>query len=218
MEKTGHVFSNKALLLQALTHSSFSAENNERLEFLGDAVLEFVSSTFLYEKYPDMPEGFLTKKRASLVCEQSLAYWAEMSGLPDYLRLGKSEIKNGGREKKSITSDAAEAVIGAVYLDGGIEAAKKLIFDILSVAEKAPQAVLRDSKSALQELLQKNGNVDISYVVDNEEGPPHDRTFHVSVTVNGKKIAAGSGKSKKSAEQDAAKNAMGSLDFGKLDH
>ena len=204
----GYRFKNRELLKLAMTHASHSSQNNERLEFLGDAVLELFSSAYLYEKFPRQGEGFLTKRRAEIVCEASLARWARSVRLGEHILLGKSELLNGGTRKSSILSDAAEAVIGAVYLDSGERDAKQLVEKILAFIDANVQNDTADAKSALQVLLQRNGNVDIRYETVNTQGPPHDMTFFVTVSVNGKRIADGKGKSKKAAEQDAASKAL----------
>lgn len=204
----GYRFKNRELLQLAMTHASHSVQNNERLEFLGDAVLELISSAYLYEKFPRQGEGFLTKRRAEMVCEASLARWARSVRLGEHLLLGKSELLNGGTGKSSILSDAAEAVIGAVYLDSGERDAKQLVEKILAFIDANAQNDAADAKSALQVMLQRNGNVDIRYETVDTTGPPHDMTFFVTVSVNGKCIADGKGKSKKAAEQDAASKAL----------
>ena len=207
-------FKDRTLLKTALTHSSYANEcmtgivkDNERLEFLGDAVLEAVTSDALFRRYPDEPEGALSKRRAALVCEQNLDRCARQFSLQDYLYLGKGEEKTGGRNRASVVSDAMEALIGAVYLDGGYEAASDLIRQLILEAD-LPQAVYRNDKSALQELLQESGSVQIEYRADGSSGPDHNKTYYVNLYVNGDLIARGSGHSKKAAEQQAAHKAM----------
>ena len=210
----GYTFQNKKLLKQALTHSSYANEKklgklgcNERLEFLGDAVLELISSDFLYAKFPQIPEGELTKKRASLVCEPSLAYCARQFGLPQYLLLGKGENMTGGRNRDSIVSDATEALLGAIYLDGGFEHAKDFVLKfILNDIER--KQLFYDSKTILQEMVQENGIQPIEYVLTGESGPDHDKQFTVEVHINGVAAGEGTGHTKKAAEQAAAYQAI----------
>ena len=211
----GYQFREPRLLRHALTHSSFSNEhhlkrqmNNERLEFLGDAVLELVTSDFLFRKYPGMPEGQMTKLRASLVCESSLAISARDLQLGKYLFLGKGEEVTGGRERPSITSDAIEALIGAIYLDGGFANAKEFILRfVLSDMEK--KQLFYDSKTILQEMVQKSmGDGVISYRLVQEKGPDHNKFFQVQVLLGAKVMGEGSGHSKKEAEQEAAYRAI----------
>lgn len=213
-EKIGYQFQNQNLLKQALTHSSFSNErrmsklaNNERLEFLGDAVLELTSSEFLFEKYPNYPEGELTRLRASLVCEQTLAFCTRELELGKYLLLGKGEDLTGGRERKSILSDALEAVIGAIYLDGGLASAKEFIYRfILNDIEK--KQLFFDSKTILQELVQGRREGELRYQLIDESGPDHDKKYVVQVLVGQRVLGQGEGKTKKSAEQEAAYKAL----------
>lgn len=211
-------FKNIALLDQALSHSSYikeckdeSLKDNERLEFLGDAFFDAVIGECLYKMHPEAEEGKLSKMRAAIVCEQSLAQAAGRLRLADYMLLGYGEEKNGGRSRTSIIADAAEAVVGAIYLDGGYEEAKKFVtyaFDAELKDAKEGRIVNRDYKSRLQEMLQSKGVHDIQYILKKEEGPDHDKTFTVGLKISGKEISQGSGKSKKMAEQDAAKNAL----------
>ena len=213
-ENIGYEFQDKKLLLQALTHSSFSNEqkinkhpNYERLEFLGDAVLELVSSEFLYKEYKDMPEGELTKLRASLVCEPALAFDARGFGLQEHLLMGKGEEQTGGRERDSIVSDACEALIGAIFLDGGFEAAKAFILKfVLNDAEN--KKLFYDSKTILQEVVQGNYKESLHYELISEEGPDHDKQFSVEARIGDKVIGAGTGHTKKAAEQEAAYQAL----------
>lgn len=208
--KIGYQFQDKNLLEQALTHSSFANErhmrahsDNERLEFLGDAVLEAVSSEFLYLNYPDLPEGRLTPLRASLVCEPTLAIAAREIGLGAYLRLSRGEDLTGGRERDSILSDALESVIGAVFLDGGLEAARKLIIRFI-LTDIEHKQLYHDSKTKLQELVQAMENSCLEYVLVKAEGPDHARHFVMEAQVDKKTIGRGEGRSKKAAEQEAA--------------
>ena len=209
----GYEFTNETLLRQALTHSSYANEkhmkklsDNERLEFLGDAVLELTSSEFLFENYQNLTEGELTKLRASIVCEPTLAICAEELHLGDYLYLGRGEDQTGGRKRKSILSDAVEAVIGAIYLDGGFANAKEFVLKyILTDIEK--KTLFYDSKTILQEVVQGEHET-LSYVLLGETGPDHDKTFTVSVLIGDKEIATGSGHTKKAAEQAAAYQAL----------
>lgn len=213
-ERIGYRFQNTALLKQALTHSSFTneqkinkARNYERLEFLGDAVLELVSSEFLYRTHPDVPEGELTKQRASMVCEPSLAFCAKDLELGQFMLLGKGEEATGGRNRESITSDAMEAVIGAIYLDGGMKPAKDFI-DHFILSDLEDKRLFYDSKSRLQELVQGKLKKDYSYELLEESGPEHNKTFRVSVYVGSECLGTGVGKTKKAAEQQAAYKAL----------
>lgn len=222
--KIGYKFSDPSLLETALTHSSFKKENegmaedNERLEFLGDAVLDCVVGEELYRLLKDEPEGTLTKTRALAVCERSLDSVGKSLGLNQMIRLGAGEYHTGGFDKPSIVADAMEAVFGAVFIDGGYEAVRRVI---LSVLDETIQMAIRgelftDYKSEFQEHVQRKGKTtDIQYVVDSFEGPAHDRTFHVHIELDGKPVGSGTGKSKKSAGQDAAKNALERLKEGK---
>jgi ribonuclease-3 len=209
-------FRDFGLLRQAVTHSSYANEKrlgknkcNERLEFLGDAVLELISSEFLYGLYPDVPEGELTKKRASMVCEPSLAMSARDIQLPDFLLLGKGEEYTGGRERDSITSDALEAVIGAIYLDGGIECAKDFILRFV-LNDLDNKSLFYDSKTVLQEIVQNQGKVP-EYVLTGCTGPDHDKRFFAEVHICGEIYGKGKGHTKKAAEQAAAYEAVLSL-------
>lgn len=206
----GYAFQNPELLRHAVTHSSYANEhhlrredNNERLEFLGDAVLEMISSEFLFENHPQMPEGELTKLRASLVCEPALAQCAVEAELGRFLLLGKGEDGTGGRERKSILSDAFEAIIGAVYLDGGFTNAKEFVErTVLSDIEH--RSLFCDSKTILQELIQSTHKGTLSYRLLSEEGPEHMKRFTVCAFLDEKPLARGTGKTKKAAEQEAA--------------
>ena len=206
-KRIGYQFNNLNLIRQALTHSSYANEkhsDNERLEFLGDAVLEIVSSEFLYINYPDKPEGELTKLRASIVCEPTLALCTEPLELGKYLYLGKGEDHTGGR--KSILSDALEAVIGAIYLDGGFTNAKEFVLRFIMTDIENKQ-LFYDSKTILQEVVQGK-HESLSYELVNESGPDHDKNFTVDVHIDGKKISSGTGHTKKAAEQQAAYQAL----------
>ena len=213
-EIIGYTFKNEHLLPHALTHSSYANERhwdkkrcNERLEFLGDAVLEVVSSEFLFLNHPDMPEGEMTKLRASLVCEPALAYCAEAISLGDYLILGKGEDMTGGRKRPSVVSDAMEAVIGAIYLDGGLANAKEFIHRFI-LNDIEHKQLFYDSKTILQEIVQEKGIQPVEYILTGESGPDHDKQFTVSVQVNGQVVGNGTGHTKKAAEQAAAYQAI----------
>ena len=213
-KKIGYVFQNKALLKQALTHSSYANEQKirkngdyERLEFLGDAVLELMSSEFLFREHQDMPEGKLTKLRSSLVCEPALAQCAKEIDLGSYMLLGKGEEATGGRFRESIISDVMEALIGALYLDGGFETAKGFIYKfILSDIEN--RILFYDSKTVLQEIIQTKPNQKLIYELIDEIGPDHNKEFVVEAILNGEKVGFGQGKTKKAAEQKAAYEAI----------
>ena len=202
-------FKDKHLLEMALTHSSMEAGYSyERLEFLGDAVLELLVSQYLYEAYSKEDEGALTHRRATIVCEESLSAWVRSQNLQRYIQFGRSEEHSGGREKNSILCDVCESLLGAVYLDGGMEPAKALADRIVKSAEEAPAQKSRDYKTELQTFLQRDGEVDLQYEVLRTEGPPHDMTFYVQLVLEGSAVASGKGKSKKRAEQEAAKAAL----------
>ncbi len=213
-DKIQYYFKKPELLNQALTHSSFANELhknsicNERLEFLGDAVLSIVSAEFLFNKYPDMPEGELSKLRSSLVCTQSLCGFAKQIDLGKHLYLGRGELNTGGRERASILEDAFEALIAAIYLDGGMEPAKKHILRFLAPAAENHNISFKDYKTTLQEVIQQNPDQTISYCLVGESGPDHDKRFEVQVRLNSNVIGHGIGKSKKQAEQEAAKEAL----------
>ena len=207
--RIGYTFHNPALLEKALTHSSYSNEhrlgklnNNERLEFLGDAVLEVVSSEFLYKKYPERPEGELTKQRASMVCEQTLALCARDLELGSYLLLGRGEDMTGGRERASVTSDAMEAMIGAIYLDGGFANAKEYI-DRFILNDIENKQLFFDSKTILQEIVQGEMECEPVYELTGEEGPNHNKKFTVQVLIREQVYGTGSCRTKKAAEQEA---------------
>ena len=210
--RIGYHFQRPGLLETALTHSSYANENrglphNERLEFLGDAVLDLCSAHYLFGHFPAEAEGALSKHQAALVCEASLAECARQIGLDRELLLGKGEEKSGGRCRDSLLSDAFEAVIGAIYLDGGFEPARDFI-DRFVMEPMAAKPVLFDAKTQLQELLQADGEVEISYRVLEEAGPDHEKSFTASVNMNGEQLGTGSGSSKKQAEQAAAAAAL----------
>ena len=212
-QKIDYQFKDENLLFTALTHSSYANEHklhkihhNERLEFLGDAVLEVVSSDFLFKNFPDMAEGQMSKKRASLVCEPTLAYCARQIGLGKYLMLGKGEDMGGGRNRDSILSDALEAVIGSIYLDGGIEQAGSFI--MTHVLNDIEHKAIQDSKTILQELLQKDHKDPITYEVVDMTGPEHNRMFVMQVKLGDRVIGKGSGRTKQAAGQEAAYHAI----------
>ncbi|MFY9214925.1 MAG: ribonuclease III [Tissierellaceae bacterium] len=214
----GYKFKDLGLLNLAITHSSYSNENkmdivqsNERLEFLGDAILNLIVSQYLYHKYPKHPEGELTKIRAKVVCESSLAYAAQKISLGDFLLLGKGEEATGGRERESILADAAEAIVGALYLDSDFKTTNEVLLrnfesDIVHAVAKGNLFI--DYKTELQEVIQKNGKAKMEYVVTKEEGPDHNKKFYIDVVVNNETIGMGRGRSKKEAEQLAAKEAL----------
>ena len=214
-EKLGYEFKNMEYLHTALTHSSYANEHkkskmecNERLEFLGDSLLGMITAEYLFRNEPGMPEGKMTRMRAELVCERSLVTVADELELGNYLKLGHGEESGGGRSRPSIKADAVEAVLAAVFLDSGIEPVKKIINKfILSKIEKGIP-VNRDYKTELQEYLQRDGAQDIAYRLTGESGPDHNKTFMVDVCLNGNVIGSGQGRSKKNAEQDAARAAL----------
>ncbi|MCI8802884.1 MAG: ribonuclease III [Oscillibacter sp.] len=216
-EKLNYDFHDPALLEEALCHSSYANEHrtaglasNERLEFLGDSVLGFVSAEWLFAQHPDLPEGDLTRIRAALVCEQSLYEVARQLDLGRYLKLGRGEEAGGGRTRTSILADATEAVFAAVYLDGGIAAASALIHRCLLDAEREEEVEerRRDYKTALQERVQRQVDQVLTYRMVGEQGPDHAKTFSAEVLLNGSPIGSGTGHSKKEAEQSAARKAL----------
>jgi len=214
VEKIGYQYKDKTLLEQALTHSSFANEqkinkskNYERLEFLGDAVLELVSSEFLFAANPDMPEGQLTRTRASMVCEPALAYCARELELERYIRLGKGEEMTGGRHRDSIISDVMEAVIGSLYLDGGFKVAHDFIHKFI-LSDLEDKILFYDAKTVLQEMVQETKDGTLSYELISEEGPDHNKMFKVEAHINGKALTQGCGRTKKAAEQQAAYEAI----------
>lgn len=218
-EKIGYSFRDRSLLENALTHSSYANEHraagvpsNERLEFLGDSILGLVVADHLYRTRPDLPEGDLTRIRAALVCEGSLVQVAQALDLGSYLKLGKGEDHGGGRARPSIQADAVEAVLAAIYLDGGIGSVRKVIQAQILSRELASLAKPRDYKTALQELVQRESGQVLQYRLTGEEGPDHDKRFFIQVTLNGQPLGAGSGRSKKEAEQMAAQAAIAALE------
>ena len=212
-----YTFSNKELLNKALTHTSYAyehgVESNEKLEFLGDSILEFVSSIYLFENYSNLKEGEMTKVRATVVCEKSLYKVAKMHNFSDFLHLGKSERQSGGEDRPAILADSVEAVIAAIYLDGGIEEASKFIIENLKdeIENASKNVGLKDYKTVLQEKLQEHGEVEIKYTILREIGPDHDKIFEAQVECDHKKLAIGTGKSKKQAEMEAARKALENL-------
>ncbi|MCQ4865408.1 ribonuclease III [Pseudoflavonifractor phocaeensis] len=216
-EKLGYTFRDRSLLENALTHSSYANENkalglqsNERLEFLGDSVLGMVTADYLFRTHPDLPEGDLTRTRAALVCEGSLVEVAHQLELGSYLKLGKGEDAGGGRERPSIVADAVEAVLAAVYLDGGIGSARKIIQKFILDREEE-KGGSRDYKTALQELVQRESGQVLTYRLIGSHGPDHAKVFQVEVDLNGAPVGGGEGHSKKEAEQNAAKAAIARL-------
>ena len=211
----GYKFKDKALLIRALTHSSAIMDNPkllsyERLEYLGDAVLDLLVTTLLYNSYPDKSEGWMTKVRASIVSEPPLAEIAKELELGQHLILGKGTENAGGRQLHSILSDSIEAILAALYIDGGIEVAQEFIIPFMEskLLESVSNGNYFDFKTSLQELMQRNGNVSIKYELVKEDGPPHDRVFTTLVTVDGRELGTGIGKSKKTSQQDAAQKAL----------
>ena len=215
-KKIGYNFKNKELLREALTHSSYANERkalhikyNERLEFLGDAVLSIVVSDYIFKNCPELPEGELTKLRASLVCEKSLFEFAKKLDLGSYLILSRGERNNGGADRPSILSDAFEALIAAIYIDGGIEPASIHILNfIIPAIKNSKKKKVKDYKTTLQEIVQKNPGERLEYVLIGESGPDHNKHFVVEVHLNSNVIGKGGGKSKKEAEQQAAREAL----------
>lgn len=216
--KLGYSFKNTELLLTALSHSSYVNERreqgevcNERLEFLGDSVLGMITAKYLYLRFPDMPEGLMTKTRAELVCEPSLYEVAKKLGLGKYLRLGKGEENGGGRDRPSIMADAVEAIIAAIYLDGGYEEAERFIneYILTSVGDGVKS---RDYKTTLQEIVQRKSDQVLKYEMIDATGPDHAKVFSFRVLLNGESIGEGTGRTKKLAEQNAAKKALEALE------
>lgn len=209
-------FKNIRLLENALTHSSYAnevrskASCNERLEFLGDSVLSIIVSEHIYKKFPNMPEGELTRLRASLVCEKALCAFSRELDLGSYLLLGKGEDKGGGRERDSILADAFEAVLAAIYLDGGMDAARKHVmnFVLREIKHADDEDSFKDYKTTLQEIIQRNPEESLTYKLIDEFGPDHDKQFVVEVLINSNVIGKGLGRTKKQAEQAAAKQAL----------
>lgn len=210
----GYTFKNKELLANALRHTSYAYENNttsnEKLEFLGDSILEYISSEYLFTHYKNLKEGEMTKVRATVVCEKSLYKIAQKHKFDEYIKVGKSEKHTHGNKKPAIMADSVEAIIAAIYLDGGIEPAKEFIIenlkDEIEIATK--NVGDKDYKTVLQEKLQENGDIKIEYRIIKESGPDHDKTFEAEVEVEGKVLAKGIGKSKKAAQMQAAKKAL----------
>lgn len=213
-QKLGYEFQSKELLKKALTHTSYAyeknIESNEKLEYLGDSILEFITSKYLYFNYPKLTEGEMTKVRASVVCEKSLYKVAKLHNFSDFLYLGKSEQLSGGKNRPAILADSVEAVIAAIYIDGGIEPAEKFIIENLKqeIEQASKHVGIKDHKTVLQEKLQIHGDVKIEYEIIQETGPDHDKSFEAQVKCNGKILAEGKGKSKKEAEMQAAKKAL----------
>ena len=213
-KEIGYTFRQKELLKKALTHTSYAYEkkvdSNEKLEFLGDSILEFISSKYLYQNYPNLKEGEMTKVRATVVCEKSLHKIAQKHNFSDFLYLGKSEQVTGGKNRPAILADSVEAVIAAMYLDGGLDKAEKFIIenlkDEIEIATK--HVGDKDYKTVLQEKLQEHGDVKIEYEITKEIGPDHNKSFEAQVSLNGKVLAKGKGKSKKEAHMEAAKKAL----------
>jgi len=210
MKKLGYQFKNPALLQRALTHPSMGAEDNQRLEFLGDAVLQYLMSDILYASHPRDREGQLTHQRALLVCEAALCQVAKSLQVGEALRMDKGEALTGGREKPSVLADAMEAILAAVYLDGGLEEARKIILRNWPRPEDVHRP-MQDSKGALQEHLQKDGGDAPTYQIIAQDGPPHDRTFEAAVFRYGVELARGTGRTKQKAEQAAALAALENL-------
>lgn len=220
--KIGYKFDDFTLFTKAMIHSSYANEKhlpkyecNERLEFLGDAVLELVSSEFLFHNNPKLPEGELTKTRASMVCEPALAFCARDLDLGEYLLLGKGEDATGGRKRESVTSDAMEALIGAIYLDGGFANAKEFIHKYI-LTDIEHKQLFYDSKTILQEMVQGGQEKGIVYQLVGEEGPDHNKSFRVEVVIGGEAFGCGIGRTKKAAEQEAAYQAILKLKEGKV--
>ena len=213
-KEIGYVFKKRSLLKQAVTHRSYANENrgsgpfNERLEFLGDAVLSLISADFLYKKFPSMAEGDLTKLRSSLVCTASLSEYARRIKLGDYLLLGKGELATGGNERDSNLENAFEALIAAVYLDGGIDKARRFVLRFLDDSVETHHISFKDYKTKLQEIVQESHEETLNYVITKESGPDHDKRYEVEGHLNSNVIGKGKGRSKKQAEQEAAKQAL----------
>ena len=213
----GYTFKNKELLKIALTHTSYAYENNvesnEKLEFLGDSILEFLSSKYLFNKYKNLKEGEMTKVRATVVCEESLHKIALKHNFSDFLYLGKSESSNNANLSKAILADSVEALIAAIYLDSNLETAEEFIIDNLTeqIEVASKNVGIKDYKTVLQEKLQIHGNVDIKYYIVKESGPDHNKVFESKVECNGKVLGKGIGKTKKASEMMAAKGALENL-------
>ncbi|WP_277668343.1 ribonuclease III [Caproiciproducens galactitolivorans] len=214
-EKLGYHFKNKSYLRTALTHSSYANEtkapggSNERLEFLGDSILGWVVADYLFKHFPDLPEGDLTKKRAALVCEKACCGFSTQLNVGKYLLLSHGEQNSGGRTRSSILADAFESIIAAIYLDGGLEEARKFILRfVLPLMQSAKPKAFKDYKTMLQEIIQQNPEERLEYVLTGESGPDHDKHFTVEVHLNSNVIGKGGGRSKKEAEQQAAREAL----------
>ena len=210
MNALGYQFKNPALLMQALTHPSMGKHDNQRLEFLGDAVLQYVMSDLLYASHPDSQEGNLTHLRALLVCEAALSQVARGLHVGEALLMDRGEELTGGRDKPSVLCDAMEAILAAIYLDGGLDAARQVVCRHWPRPEDVHRP-MQDSKGALQEHLQKDGGEAPVYTLVGQDGPPHDRTFECAVSRYGKELARGKGRTKKQAEQTAALTALKKL-------
>lgn len=213
-EKIGYVFKDKNLLKKALTHTSYAYENkiesNEKFEFLGDSILEFISSKYIYNNYSKLKEGEMTKVRAAVVCEESLYKIAHKHGFEDYLYLGKSQLANESKVRPAILADSVEAVIAAIFFDSGIEQAEKFIVENLKdeIEIASNHVGMKDYKTVLQEMLQVHGTVIIKYDIIDEFGPDHNKQFKAQVSCDGKKLAEGTGTTKKMAEMEAARKAL----------
>lgn len=214
-DKLEYHFKNQNYLKTALTHSSYANEtrvpggSNERLEFLGDSILGLVVADYLFKQFPDLPEGDLTKKRAALVCEKACCGFSTQLDVGKYLLLSHGEQNSGGRTRSSILADAFESIIAAIYIDGGMEEARKFILRfVLPLLQTAKPKVFKDYKTALQEIIQQNPEEHLEYVLTGESGPDHDKHFTVEVHLNSNVIGKGGGRSKKEAEQQAAREAM----------
>ena len=223
LEKSiGYTFKNKELLKNALTHTSYAFEtqiqSNEKLEFLGDSILEFISSKYLYENFPKLKEGEMTKVRADIVCERSLYEIAKRHNFSDFLYLGKSELASHNKVRPAIMADSVEAVIAAIYFDSNLEEAEKFIIQNLKESAKSASEHVgqKDYKTVLQEILQKQGEVKIQYNIIKEQGPDHDKLFTAEVKYNNIYLATGEGKTKKAAEMEAASKAIEELKIRKL--
>ena len=219
-EKLGYHFKNPEYLKTALTHSSYANEirtaggSNERLEFLGDSILGLVVADHLFKQFPDLPEGDLTKKRAALVCEKACCGFSRQLDVGNYLLLSRGEQNSGGRTRSSILADAFEAVTAAIYLDGGMEESRKFVLRfVLPLLKAQKPKVFKDYKTALQEIVQKNPEERLEYVLTGESGPDHDKHFSVEVRLDNNVIGKGGGRSKKEAEQQAAREALGLMGY-----
>lgn len=214
--KLGYTFRRRELLATALTHSSYANEHrcpsNERLEFVGDSVLGMVVADYLYRRFPNLPEGRMTRLRAELVCEQGLFVVAQKLDLGASLRLGRGEASMGGQKRPSILSDCVEAVIAAMYLDGGLDVARRFIDEQILSRIPEVEALDRDYKTELQELVQQSHDCSVSYAVTGESGPAHNKLFAVEVSLEGRVLGSGEGRTKKEAEQSAAKAALAVLE------